>query len=145
DAFDLTRMCGLNTVQHRNSPKLGRGQRVRAHELPAPRVDHPRTMRPILGRKTMLRKARPSAPLGRSLHLGAAIVPALVVTGSVLVGCEDENAAETHVKKLKDPTEQRLAIKHLLQMYGDAESKDKKSDDKPNVKALLETIMQPLV
>ena len=92
----------------------------------------------------MLRKARLIAPLLRSLLLGAAVVSGVVVSGSALVGCEDENAPETYVKQLKDPAKQRQAIKQLLQMYGDAESKDKKSDDKPNVKALLEKIMGPL-
>lgn len=92
----------------------------------------------------MLRKARQIAPLLRSLLLGAAVASGVVVSGSALVGCEDENAPETQVKYLKDPAKQRQAIKHLLQMYADAESKDKKSDDKPNVKALLDKIMVPL-
>ena len=93
----------------------------------------------------MLRKARLIAPLVRSLLLGAALVPGLVLTGSVLVGCEDENDPMTHVKKLKEPAEQRQAIKQLLQMYADAESKDKKDPEKPNVKKILDVIMVPLV
>lgn len=93
----------------------------------------------------MLRKARLIAPLLRSLLMGAAIVPGLVLGGSVLAGCEDENAPETWVKKLKEPTEQRTAIKKLLQMYADEESKDKKDPNKPNVKAILDVIMEPLV
>jgi len=92
----------------------------------------------------MLRKARLIAPLLRSLVLGAALLPTIAVTGSSLVGCRDENDPLVHVEDLKDPVKQRNAIKRLIQFYADAETEDKKSTDKPNVKAVLDKIIEPL-
>lgn len=89
----------------------------------------------------MFRKARLIAPLLRSFVACGVIAFA---APTFLVGCEDDKDPMTHVKKLKDPVEQRQAIKRLLQMYADEESKDKKDPNKPNVKALLDKIMVPL-
>lgn len=92
----------------------------------------------------MLRKARLIAPLVRSLLLGAAVLPTIAVTGSFLMGCRDEDDPLTHVEDLKDPVKQRNAIKRLIQFYADAETADKKSEDKPHVKAVLDKIIEPL-
>jgi hypothetical protein len=92
----------------------------------------------------MLRKARLIAPLLRSLLLGAVVVPAMLVTATTVTGCRDENDPMTHVDELKDPGKQPLAIKRLIQFYEDALQKDKKDKNGPNVKALLDKIIEPL-
>ncbi len=92
----------------------------------------------------MLRKARLIAPLLRSLLLGAVVVPAMLVTATTVTGCRDENDPMTHVDELKDPGKQPLAIKRLIQFYEDALQKDKKDKNGPNVKALLDKVIEPL-
>ena len=62
-----------------------------------------------------------------------------------MIGCEDENAPETWVKKLGDPIQRPAAIKRLdpvLRRRDDAAPT--RIETIPNVKALLDKIIEPL-
>jgi HEAT repeat protein len=61
-----------------------------------------------------------------------------------MVGCNDENAPETWVKKLNDPIQRPPAIKRLIQFFEDAMTRANKNRDDANVKALLDKIIDPL-
>jgi HEAT repeat protein len=61
-----------------------------------------------------------------------------------MVGCNDENAPETWVKKLDDPIRRPEAIKRLIQFFEDAMTKANKDRNDANVKALLDKIIGPL-
>lgn len=78
------------------------------------------------------------APFARSLTFG------LVLSATALAGCRDEDDPLTHVEDLADPTKQPTAIKRLDQFFQDAMAKDKKDRNGPNVKPLLEKIVEPL-
>lgn len=60
-------------------------------------------------------------------------------------GCGgDENDPATHVKRLDDPARRVAALNRLELFFNDADSKDKDSAEKPNLKPLLEKIAAPL-
>ena len=63
---------------------------------------------------------------------------------ATLTGCQDENDPATHVKRLDDPIKKTEAVTRLLQFYEDAMTKDKKNRQGPNVKPLLDIIVEPL-
>jgi hypothetical protein len=60
------------------------------------------------------------------------------------VACDDENEPKTWVKRLDDPAQKANAIKRLTQFFEDAMTKNDKNRDAPDVKALLDTIVEPL-
>jgi hypothetical protein len=91
----------------------------------------------------MLRTARTIAPLLRALlFTTASSMASLAAVG--MVGCNDENAPETWVKKLDDPIQRPAAIKRLIQFFEDAMTKANKDRNDPGVKALLDKIIEPL-
>src|SRR5262245_8626874 len=92
----------------------------------------------------MLRSARTIAPLVRALLFTTVGVAAASAASVGLVGCNDENAPETWVKKLDDPIQRPAAIKRLIQFFEDAMTKANKERNDPNVKALLDKIIEPL-
>jgi hypothetical protein len=92
----------------------------------------------------MLRKDRRFAPLARSLMLGLVISSTTLGSAMTLAGCRDEDDPMTHAEDLADPNRQAMAIKRLDQFYQDAMAKDKKDRNGPNVKPLLEKIVEPL-
>jgi HEAT repeat protein len=61
-----------------------------------------------------------------------------------VVGCADENAPETWVKKMDDPIQRPAAIKRLIQFFEDAMTRANKDRNDPNVKALLDKIIVPM-
>ena len=69
---------------------------------------------------------------------------ALVVGGSMLTACADENDPKTWVKRLDDPAQRGAAVKRLQQFFEDSLSNAKKDANDPKVKALLDDIVEPL-
>jgi len=92
----------------------------------------------------MMRTARTNAPLLRALLFTAASTMAVSVASVGMVGCADENAPETWVKKLDDPIQRPAAVKRLNQFFEDAMTKSNKDRNDPGVKALLDKIIEPL-
>jgi HEAT repeat protein len=92
----------------------------------------------------MLRNARTVAPLLRALLVGSAACATVAASSALVVGCADENQPETWVKKLNDPLTRPPAIKRLVQFFEDATTKANKDRSDPNVKALLDKIIEPM-
>jgi HEAT repeat protein len=107
----------------------------------------------------MVRSLRRVSPLVGALRLRLAsacaiAIPCALVTGALgmgalgiggaLVGCSDEQAVETHIGRLKDPVKRPAAVKRLILFFEDAMTKDDKKLDGPNVKPLLDKIIEPL-
>jgi HEAT repeat protein len=61
-----------------------------------------------------------------------------------IMGCADENAPATHVKKLSDPAQRPAAVTRLIQFFEDAMTRDNKDRNGPNVKPLLDQIVEPM-
>lgn len=79
----------------------------------------------------------------RTLLLGTLTATAPLTVGA-LAGCADENAPETHVDKLKDPATRPQAVNRLVQFFEDAMTKDNKNREGPNVKPILDKIVEPM-
>ncbi len=73
-----------------------------------------------------------------------ATAAAPVAAGVVLVACDDENDPKTWVKRLDDPAQRASAIKRLTQFYEDGMTKASNDAAAPEVKQLLDTIVDPL-
>jgi hypothetical protein len=80
-----------------------------------------------------------------STAAGVAAPLALMATASALVACEDENDPATWVKRLDDPAQRANAIKRLTQFYEDDMTHASNNASAPEVKQLLDTIIDPLV
>lgn len=83
------------------------------------------------------------------LVLGAMLRPAFAATLTVavagtMVGCADENDPKTWAKRLDEPVQRAPAIKRLNQFFEDTLSKNNKNLDAPEVKALLDIVVEPL-
>jgi hypothetical protein len=92
----------------------------------------------------MIRIARTLAPLLRALLFTSASLAAVSAATLGMVGCNDENAPETWVKKLDDPIQRPMAIKRLIQFFEDAMTRANKDRNDANVKGLLDKIIAPL-
>src|SRR4051794_25816185 len=92
----------------------------------------------------MMRTVRTIAPLLRALLFTTAGALAASTATLGMVGCNDENAPETWVKKLDDPIQRPAAIKRLIQFFEDAMTRANKDRNEANVKALLDKIIGPL-
>ncbi|MGD0676653.1 MAG: hypothetical protein ABSC94_14635 [Polyangiaceae bacterium] len=81
-----------------------------------------------------------------TLRLAAATTTAAApfVVGTVIVACDDENDPKTWVKRLDDPAQRANAIKRLTQFYEDGMTKASNNASAPEVKQLLDTIIDPL-
>lgn len=75
---------------------------------------------------------------------GAAGVLTPFVAGTVLVACDDENDPKTWVKRLDDPAQRANAIKRLTQFYEDDMTRASNDAGAPEVKQLLDEIVDPL-
>jgi hypothetical protein len=64
--------------------------------------------------------------------------------GAALVACDDENDPKTWVKRLDDPAQRANAIKRLTQMYEDRMTKASNDASAPEIKELLDAIVDPL-
>ena len=69
---------------------------------------------------------------------------AILASGALLSACNDENDPGTWVKRLDDPIQRAAAIKRLQAFYDDATTKANKNTDDPKVKAIVDTIVDPL-
>jgi hypothetical protein len=76
-----------------------------------------------------------------------------IAVAPMVAGCADEQAAETHIKRLKDPIKRTAAVERLIAKYNDALTSAKADvpDGDPdklrahkNVKDLLDKIVPPL-
>ncbi|KYF90450.1 hypothetical protein [Sorangium sp. So ce388] len=92
----------------------------------------------------MSRSARSILPLVRSLLLGAATASSMALSAGVVAGCADENDPETHVKRLDDPATLTPSVNRLVQFFEDAMTRDSKDRNGPNVKPLLDKIIEPM-
>jgi hypothetical protein len=94
----------------------------------------------------MKKLGSPSRYLTLALRLALAASPlaGVVVSGSALVACADENDPKTWVKRLDDPAQRAAAIKRLTQFFEDTMTKANKNRDDATVKALLDDIVDPM-
>jgi hypothetical protein len=74
----------------------------------------------------------------------AAPLSVLLGVGAMLVACDDDNDPKTWVKKLDDPATRANAIKRLTQFYEDGMTKASNDAGAPEIKALLDTIVEPM-
>ena len=80
-----------------------------------------------------------TAPAGAVARL--ALVAA---AGAAVTACDDENEPKTWVKRLDDPAQRANAIKRLSQFYEDGMTRASNDASAPEIKALLDTIIEPL-
>jgi hypothetical protein len=78
------------------------------------------------------------------LTLAAAYAAGPILACAFLEACSDENDPQTWVKKLDDPAQRAGAIKRLSQFFDDAMTRANKNREDPQVKALLDTIVEPM-
>jgi hypothetical protein len=83
--------------------------------------------------RVMFAAARVAMPLSLAVGLAA-----------TLVACDDENDPKTWVKRLDDPAQRSPAIKRLTQFYEDGMTKASNNAEAPEIKSLLDTIVDPL-
>ena len=93
----------------------------------------------------MLRSSRMIVSLISTLCLGTAYTVATVSAASLLVGCKDENQPEYWIDKLDDSKWRPNAVKRLTQFFEDAVTKANNDQSAPEVKALLDKIVDPLI
>lgn len=92
----------------------------------------------------MLRSARTIA-LIRSLMLGTVATFSTVAVSSVLIACDDDTKPEFWVKKLEEHAWRQKSVERLTQFFEDRISSAKKDMNDPEVKALLDLMVEPLV
>jgi hypothetical protein len=74
----------------------------------------------------------------------AAPLSVLLGAGAMLVACDDENDPKTWVKRLDDPATRAKAIQRLTQFYEDGMTKAGNDAGAPEIKSLLDTIVEPM-
>lgn len=72
------------------------------------------------------------------------LAASVALSASTLTGCADENDPKTWVKRLDDPSQRAAAIERLNNFYQDAYSSHGKKPDAPEVKAIVDVIVEPL-
>jgi hypothetical protein len=91
-----------------------------------------------------MRNARPlSFVLGLLTAYVAAPVAVLAVSAAI-VACDDENDPKTWVKRLDDQAQRGKAIDRLKHFFDDNMSKTGNKTDSPEVKELLDAMVEPL-
>ena len=93
----------------------------------------------------MLRSSRKIISLVSTLALGTAYTVSTFSVTTLLVGCKDESQPEYWIDKLDDPKWRPNAVKRLTQFYEDAVTKANNDPNAPEVKALLDKIIDPLI
>jgi hypothetical protein len=68
----------------------------------------------------------------------------LAGTAATLCACDDDNDPKTWVKRLDDPAQRANAIKRLTQFYEDDMTRASNNASAPEVKQLLDTIIDPM-
>jgi hypothetical protein len=79
----------------------------------------------------------------RLLSASASVAVPLML-GATVLACEDENNPKTWVKRLDDPAQRANAIKRLTQFYEDDMTRASNDASAPEVKELLDAIVDPL-
>jgi hypothetical protein len=79
-----------------------------------------------------------------SQTLGVVAPLAVLATAAPLVACDDDNDPKTWVKRLDDPAQRANAIKRLTQFYEDDMTRASNDAGAPQVKALLDAIVDPM-
>src|SRR5579871_6610201 len=74
----------------------------------------------------------------------AAAVLASLGAAAALVACDDENDPKTWETRLDDPAQRANSIKRLTQFYEDGMTKASNKADAPEIKSLLDTIVEPM-
>ena len=74
----------------------------------------------------------------------AAPLSVLLGVGAMLVACDDDKDPKTWVKRLDDPATRANAIKRLTQFYEDGMTKASNDAGAPEIKSLLDTIVEPM-
>lgn len=92
----------------------------------------------------MLRSRKVVASLIRSLTLGTAATVAIGAATTTLVACKDESQPGYWVGKLEDPPWRPRSVKRLEQFYEDAATKASSDREAPDVKALVDEVIDPL-
>jgi hypothetical protein len=80
----------------------------------------------------------------RLLSASATAAVPLAFCAAALVACDDENDPKTWVKRLDDPAQRANAIKRLTQFYEDTMTKASNNASAPEVKSLLDVIVEPM-
>ncbi|HEY8040499.1 MAG TPA: hypothetical protein VIF15_11925 [Polyangiaceae bacterium] len=82
----------------------------------------------------------------RLLSASAGVVAPLALVGvaATLLACDDDNDPKTWVKRLDDPAQRANAIKRLTQFYEDGMTKASNDASAPEIKSLLDTIVDPM-
>jgi HEAT repeat protein len=93
----------------------------------------------------MLRSPRKIISLISTLALGTAYTVATVATTSMLVSCKDESQPDYWIDKLEDAKYRPNAVKRLTQFFEDAVTKANNDATTPEVRALLDKIIDPLI
>jgi len=83
-----------------------------------------------------------SAASARATVLVSCLAP--LAAGALLCACADENDPQTWVKRLDDPAQRPAAIKRLSQFFDDATTKANKNLDDPQVKQVVDAIVEPM-
>jgi hypothetical protein len=78
------------------------------------------------------------------LCLATACGAAPLTAGMLLGACADDSDPQTWVKRLDDPAQRPAAIRRLSQFFEDAMTKANKNRDDPQVKTLLDEIVDPM-
>jgi hypothetical protein len=80
----------------------------------------------------------------RLLSTVATVAAPIAMASAVIIACDDENDPKTWVKRLDDPVRRADAIKRLGQFYEDGMTRVGNDAAAPDIKALLNTIVDPL-
>ncbi|HSQ63299.1 MAG TPA: hypothetical protein VLM85_08785 [Polyangiaceae bacterium] len=80
----------------------------------------------------------------RSFALRILFAATVACTALPMAACADENDPATWVKRLDDPAQRTQAIKRLDQFYEDSMTNAGKKHDDPQVKKVLDVVVEPL-
>lgn len=80
----------------------------------------------------------------RMLSAAASIAAPIALLSAATVACDDENDPKTWVKRLDDPAQRANAMKRLAQFYDDGMTRSNNDASAPEVKSLLDVIIDPL-
>jgi len=103
-----------------------------------------KTARTLCCTLRLLSAAAGLGTLGSRLTLRAGALALGASLAVSLVACDDENDPKTWTKRLDDPAQRANAIKRLTQFYEDGMTRANNNASAPEIKSLLDTIVEPL-
>ncbi|MDP9151371.1 MAG: hypothetical protein M3O36_15725 [Myxococcota bacterium] len=92
----------------------------------------------------MMKTARTLCCTLRLLSAAASIAAPVALFSAAMVACDDDNDPKTWVKRLDDPAQRANAMKRLAQFYDDGMTRANNDAGAPEVKSLLDVIVDPL-